>query len=97
MREQLAQDPYMRDCVILGGICEGRIQWHHAFKYAGKRVNEIWALLPVCENHHKEEAKWRGWIEECLRERIKHFGAEADFRKRYPKSTLLQVINKWKV
>jgi hypothetical protein len=71
--------------------CEGRLQWHHAFTYAGKRVNELWAIIPLCEEHHKHEAQWRVYINDKVCERIKHFKAEADFATKYPKSNLLQM------
>ena len=46
IREELSEDPFMKTCV-LAGECGGRIEWHHAFNYAGKRQNELWAILPV--------------------------------------------------
>lgn len=35
--------------------CEGRITIEHAFTYAGKQINELWALIPLCEYHHLGE------------------------------------------
>lgn len=57
-RHQLEQDIFMQRCVI-GGNCEGQIQWHHNLIYGGKRKNEWWSILPVCEKHHKEESKYK--------------------------------------
>src|SRR4051812_40228052 len=91
MREQLAEDPFMRHCIIDDALCDGRIEWNHAFTYAGKRVNELWALIPMCHLHHSQEAKWRPLIEQVMRKRIKHFGAAEDFRAKYPRSTLLNA------
>jgi len=35
------------------GPCEGGIEWHHCFLYAGKQINEKWAILGACQRHHK--------------------------------------------
>lgn len=35
------------------GNCDGRITWEHAIIYAGKQLNETWAILGICEYHHK--------------------------------------------
>lgn len=65
MREELSEDPFMQYC-CLGGFCEGRTEWHHALQYAGKRVNEKWAILPLCTRHHKMEAQFRNIINDIM-------------------------------
>lgn len=62
LRSFLEGDPFMKKCVITGDEHEGRIEWHHAFTYAGKRQNEIWSIIPLCQKHHKEEARLRKHI-----------------------------------
>lgn len=32
--------------------CGGRITWEHAIIYAGRQVNEVWAIIKICECHH---------------------------------------------
>lgn len=32
--------------------CEGRITWEHVFKYAGRQINELWAIIFLCEKAH---------------------------------------------
>lgn len=60
MREELANDPFMHQCVLsLWGTCMGDLQWHHALSYVGKRQNEKGAILPVCKYHHEKESKYR--------------------------------------
>jgi hypothetical protein len=27
-------------------------RWHHVWIYAGKQINEIWAILCGCDGHH---------------------------------------------
>lgn len=91
MRDLLEVDSFMRRCIIDDDMCDGRLEWNHAFTYAGKRVNELWAIIPMCHTHHEQQAKWRPLIEQRMRQRIKQFGVEKLFRKEYPKSTLLKV------
>ena len=87
MREQLSQDPYMRDCKV-GGDCEGRIEWNHSMTYKGSRVNELYFLIPVCSKHHRQIAKYQDIMRREIVARIYHFGAEEEFRLKYPRSTL---------
>ena len=91
IRKELSEDEFMRDCIVMQG-CEGRIHFDHAFTYAGKRVNEIWAILPLCRKHNMGVTKMVQTAREMnLRARIKHFGAEKSFRESYPKSNLLSL------
>jgi hypothetical protein len=65
IRKQLAGDSFMSHCVYVQlaraghptpsncGFCDGRIEWEHAFLYAGKQINEPWNIIPVCEYHHR--------------------------------------------
>lgn len=89
MRERLALDSFMQHCIIPDGTCEGRLEWNHAFQYAGRRRNEIWAILPMCHSHHTKEGQFRLTIGFLLRERIFYFKAEKDFKEKYPRSTLV--------
>lgn len=34
------------------GNCQGRITKEHAIIYAGKQLQEEWAILDICEFHH---------------------------------------------
>lgn len=52
LRKQLAEDPKMKVCARNGWDCAGRITWEHAFIYAGRQINEAWAIVPLCEYHH---------------------------------------------
>lgn len=63
MREELAEDLFMQRCCMSPyGACSGRIEWHHALIFAGKRVNEKWCILPVCHQHHALESRYRGTL-----------------------------------
>lgn len=65
VREELSEDPFMLTCCLkdFSPLCSGRIQWHHHLKFAGKRVNEKWCILPVCEYHHAKEAVYKDFLD----------------------------------
>ena len=53
MREEMANDQYYQTCSRkIDGGCGGRITWEHAVIFAGKQLNEKWAIIPLCERHH---------------------------------------------
>lgn len=57
IREYLAKDKFMTKCIHRyleeSDCCEGRIEWEHAFLYAGKQINEKWSIVPCCTYHHR--------------------------------------------
>lgn len=53
IRKTLERDPRMKVCSVAHlGDCSGRIQWHHVWIYAGRQIQETWAILSACTNHH---------------------------------------------
>lgn len=55
MREIMANDPFYKKCCLSKvSECEGVIQWHHNLIYAGRQVNEVFCILPLCEKHHRD-------------------------------------------
>lgn len=65
LRQELSNDIYYSKCARKNdGFCEGRITWEHVFIYAGRQINEKWAILPLCEYHHlgkgldKDKNRW---------------------------------------
>ncbi len=32
--------------------CKGRITWEHAWVYSSRQINEVWAIIFLCEYHH---------------------------------------------
>lgn len=56
MRAEMDADPYYHKCVRRQeGTCSGRITWEHAWIYAGRKINEKWAIIPLCWYHHLGE------------------------------------------
>lgn len=52
MRQAMSEDPYYKRCARDSFECNGRITWEHAFTYKGRRLNEVWAIIPLCWHHH---------------------------------------------
>ena len=59
LRAEMAADPFYRVCVHDSHECEGRVEWDHVFIYAGRQVNEKWAILPTCSWHHRNITRYR--------------------------------------
>ena len=54
VRTALAADPFMLRCFRWReGACSGRVEWEHAFIYAGNQIQERWAIIPCCTFHHR--------------------------------------------
>ena len=94
IREELAEDPYMKKCALQDSYCSGRVEWHHAFTYAGKRVNELWSIIPLCHEHHADVSNrnWAYFVTGQVKERIRHFNAFEEFAQKYPRSNLLPTL-----
>lgn len=52
LRKKLASDPYYQKCARACSECDGRITFEHAIVFAGRQLNELWAIIPLCEYHH---------------------------------------------
>lgn len=52
LRLEIAEDLYYKKCARSNCDCNGRITLEHAFIYAGKQINEKWAIIPLCVYHH---------------------------------------------
>lgn len=53
LREEMANDPYYKVCIrAQEGTCSKKITFEHAWIYAGKQIQERWAIVPVCTYHH---------------------------------------------
>ena len=51
--KQEDKDGVVRTCMRAHeGNCQGRLTKEHAFIYAGKQLQEEWAILDICAFHH---------------------------------------------
>jgi hypothetical protein len=67
----MLSDPYYQVCARRNQYCDGRITLEHAIIYAGRQVNEKWAIIPLCEYHHSVnkhqdggglDKRWNEWL-----------------------------------
>lgn len=52
--KEIKKNPFYRRCCLEGGDCSGRIEFHHNLIFKGKQVNEMFAILPLCQGHHED-------------------------------------------
>lgn len=53
VKKVISEDPFYRVCFRKHeGDCYGNVQMDHVFKYAGRQIDEAWAILPTCYRHH---------------------------------------------
>ena len=61
--------------------CQGRLTWEHAVTHAGRRVNEVWAIVRICAYAHEVDQfqDGGGMVKEINRwiafSRIENWGA----------------------
>lgn len=63
LKQKMEKNPFMSKCAYPG--CFTHPEWEHAFIYAGKQINDEWAIVPVCAFHHRGRGldKWfNQWI-----------------------------------
>lgn len=80
LKNQILEDDYYRRCARQDQFCEGRITWEHCFVYAGKQVNEKWAIIPLCWHHHLGKG-----LDKAVNRAIAIARATAEDLAKYPK------------
>jgi hypothetical protein len=86
LRDDMASDPYYETCARASeGGCRGRITWEHALIYAGRQINEKWAIIPLCVYHHLGEG-----LNKRTNERIAVARATEEDLKKYPRKNWKQ-------
>jgi len=93
LRKELEELPRMKRCEchswsIYEG-CEGKIEWHHVFIYAGKQINEKWAIVAACKKHH-DLVKSSSLIKEFFEIRSLLYADEKSLKK-YPRKNWSQL------
>lgn len=73
-------DPFYARCAVTG-IPKGqaKIEWHHAFTFAGQRVNEKWCIVPLEKEIHRRVSE--RWIAVVVEHIILNRADEATLRK----------------
>lgn len=96
LKGNLEEQPRMKACALAAyqgeyGICSrGKVDWHHVWTYAGRQINEAWAIVGACQRHHKE-VNGRREVKEAF-ERISLRLAQQDDFDRYPRKDWHQII-----
>jgi hypothetical protein len=87
LRRLLEANPYYKMCARAGdGACAGRITWEHAIIYAGRQVQEVWAIIPLCKRHHNiEEYQTSGSLDKQINVFIALSRATPEDLKKYPR------------
>lgn len=67
--------------------CKGRITLEHALIYAGRQVNEPWAIIKLCAFAHSvDEYQQTGILDKIKNEAIALFAASDEDLAKYPRS-----------
>ncbi len=86
LRKEIAADPFYEHCIRLHeGECSGHITWEHAWIYAGKQIQEKWAIVPLCYFHHLG-----GGLEKEKGQAVALLRATTDDLAKYPKTPWYQ-------
>jgi hypothetical protein len=83
----ILEDPFYKTCIRKKTRrCAGRITLEHAIIYAGRQVDEKWAILPVCAyNHCVDEYQDCGDIDKRFHEWVALSRMTEEYRKKYPR------------
>ena len=86
MKREMSVDPYYEKCAICDGKCQGIITWEHCWIYAGRQINEKWAIIPICEFHHGLGIYFgRGGLNKNINQLISLMRATPEDLIKYPK------------
>ena len=51
--KEILEDDYYKKCARhKENTCDGRITFEHTHIFAGKQIQEKWAIIPLCSFHH---------------------------------------------
>lgn len=93
VKKILEADPRMKLCAVrhvsLVGACEGRVEWDHVWIYAGKQINEPWAIVGLCKKHHRNK-DGNGYLKSLVQGISIRLATSEDLAK-YPRKNWLQI------
>lgn len=87
LRNQIAKNPWMKKCCVPGCGNTTDVTWEHALKWAGRQINEAWAIIPLCWHHHLYtglDKRFNEWV-------ALHRATDDDLAK-YPKHNWFQDL-----
>jgi hypothetical protein len=66
LKQEMAEDPFYKKCCITGTpATSAKIDWHHGLTYAGKQLQERFAIIPLRKDIHDNIVLYRekcDWI-----------------------------------
>lgn len=80
-------DPYYKVCARRGLDCSGRITMEHSLIYAGRQIDEVWAIIPLCVYHHLGEG-----LNKELNQYISLQRATKEDLAKYPRKNWVQMF-----
>lgn len=90
IRQEIDTNPYYKKCARGSeGGCDGRITMEHAFIYAGRQIDEVWAIIPLCWWHHLGDGMVK-WLNELIALRR----ATPEELAKYPKKNWAQELKR---
>jgi len=94
LREELVNSGEMEVCIYNNNECNGRVEWEHAWAYAGKQIQERWAIIPCCYYHHRGGGLDKEFNHfKSLIKAITIFGSLIPVIKEYPRKNWFQEFN----
>ena len=89
---KILADPYYKVCCRKNKDCGGRITFEHVFIYAGRQIQEIWAIIPLCEYHHDVGAyQDKGDLRKDINQWIALSRAKPWDLSRYPRANFTEM------
>lgn len=96
LRQKLSESQDMKVCIHNNSDCSGRVEWEHAWTYAGKQIQEEWAIIPCCTYHHRGKGLDKDFNRYKSLMKVKDIIKQdpgIDVFLRYPKKNWLQEYN----
>jgi len=85
LRKRLEKLPRMKVCARQNGDCDGRITWEHSMYFAGKSLQDDWAIVALCWFHHLGKG-----MDKRENQRIALQQASIEELKKYPRTDWLR-------
>lgn len=92
LKKQFQGDKFYNKCCYTG--CSRPPQFHHVFQYAGKSIQEDWAILPACKFHHDQATPHKNQYKQEVREYFEIISLEKmpiEAMGKYPKNSWSQL------
>ncbi len=102
VRARLEVDPMMYICIWNNSNCRNedgsrpvRVEWEHAFMYAGRQMDEWWAIIGCCWHHHRGGGMVKRFNQWKALERVNDDKLQA-IQKKYPRVDWQALRNRLK-